>query len=53
MAQGGGYVGAGDLVQDGGWLADVLVRTLDDPLDFRDVPFGFTVGVGAHFVAGS
>jgi copper transport protein len=42
--QAGGYGGAGDLVQEGLWRADVLVRTRDDPLEFRDVPFAFLAG---------
>jgi hypothetical protein len=37
----GGYAGTGDLVQEGLWRADVLVRTRDDPGEFRDVPFVF------------
>jgi putative copper export protein len=47
----GTYRGAGDLVQDGAWQADVLVRTPDDPLDYRDIPFRFTVGANAAFQA--
>lgn len=47
----GGYQGAGDIVQDGQWQADVLVRTHDDPTEFRDVPFDFLVGPGAAFLA--
>ena len=35
----------------GGWRADVLVRTPDDPLDFRGVPFAFAAEPGAHFLA--
>jgi copper transport protein len=38
---GGAYTGTADLVQEGLWRADVLVRTRDDPLEFRDVPFVF------------
>jgi YVTN family beta-propeller protein len=49
--QGGGYNGAGDLAQNGQWQADVLIRTRDDPTEFRDVPFAFIVGPGASFVA--
>jgi hypothetical protein len=37
----GSYAGTGDLVQEGLWRADVLVRTRDDPDEFRDVPFVF------------
>jgi putative copper export protein len=48
---GPGYMGRGDLVQTGRWRADVLVRTPSDPLDFRDVPFEFTVGPDAAFLA--
>ncbi|HVC81699.1 MAG TPA: beta-propeller fold lactonase family protein, partial [Chloroflexota bacterium] len=48
--QGGGYQGHGDLVQTGGWRADVLVRTRDDPLEYRGVPFTFLVGAGATFI---
>jgi hypothetical protein len=47
---GPGYMGRGDLVQVGRWRADVLVRTPSDPLDFRDVPFDFTVGPDAAFL---
>ena len=36
-----GYTGSGDLVQEGLWRADVLVRTPSDPLEYRDVPFVF------------
>ncbi|HWE60494.1 MAG TPA: CopD family protein [Chloroflexota bacterium] len=46
----GGYDGAGDLAQNGQWQADVLVRTRDDPTEFRDVPFQFLVGPDAAFV---
>jgi hypothetical protein len=49
-SKGAGYSGTGDLVQTGRWQADVLVRTPSDPLDFRDVPFAFTVGPNAVFV---
>lgn len=48
-SRGSGYEGTGDLVQTGQWQADVLVRTPNDPLDFRDVPFAFTVGPNAAF----
>jgi hypothetical protein len=44
------YRGRGDLVQTGRWRADVLVRTPSDPVDFRDVPFAFTVGPDAAFL---
>jgi copper transport protein len=37
----GSYSGTGDLVQEGLWRADVLVRTHSDPSEFRDVPFVF------------
>jgi putative copper export protein len=37
----GAYAGTGDLVQEGLWRADVLVRTRDDPGEFRDVQFVF------------
>ena len=40
----GGYNGTGDLVQEGLWRADVLVRTHSDPGEFRDVPFVFLAG---------
>jgi hypothetical protein len=40
----GGYSGTGDLVQEGLWRADVLVRTHSDPREFRDVPFVFIAG---------
>jgi copper transport protein len=40
----GGYAGTGDLVQEGLWRADVLVRTHSDPQEFRDVPFVFLAG---------
>jgi len=46
----GGYNGAGDLAQNGQWRADVLVRTRDDPTEYRDVPFTFLVGPGASFL---
>jgi hypothetical protein len=45
-----GYTGAGDLVQTARWRADVLVRTPSDPLDYRDVPFDFTIGPKAAFL---
>ena len=48
--QSGGYQGYGDLVQTGGWQADVLVRTRDDPLEYRAVPFTFLVGADAAFL---
>ncbi|HVA89707.1 MAG TPA: CopD family protein, partial [Chloroflexota bacterium] len=48
--QSGGYQGYGDLVQTGGWQADVLVRTRDDPLEYRAVPFTFLVGADAVFL---
>lgn len=48
---GGGYRGAGDLVQAGEWQVDVLVRTRDDPGEFRDVPFTFLAGPDAAFLA--
>ncbi len=47
---GGGYGGTGDLVQNGQWRADVLVRTHSDPNEFRDVPLRFVVGPGAGFL---
>ena len=47
---GGGYVGTGDLVQNGRWQADVLVRTHSDPLEYRDVPLQFIAGPGAGFL---
>jgi uncharacterized membrane protein len=37
----GTYTGTGDLVQEGLWQAEVLVRTHDDPTEFRVVPFVF------------
>jgi hypothetical protein len=37
----GSYTGTGDLLQEGLWRADVLVRTRRDPEEFRDVPFVF------------
>jgi copper transport protein len=37
----GAYGGTADLVQEGLWRADVLVRTHSDPGEFRDVPFVF------------
>jgi copper transport protein len=37
----GSYTGTGDLVQEGLWRAEVLVRTHSDPSEFRDVPFVF------------
>jgi copper transport protein len=40
----GGYSGTGDLVQEGLWRADVLVRTHSDPGEFRDLPFVFLAG---------
>jgi hypothetical protein len=40
----GGYSGAGDIVQEGLWRADVLVRTRDDPSEFRDLPTLFVAG---------
>ncbi len=40
----GAYRGTGDLVQEGLWRADVLVRTHDDPQEFRDVPLLFLAG---------
>ena len=46
----GGYQGTGDLVQNGTWQADVLVRTRSDPLEYRDVPFQLVVGPGAGFL---
>ncbi|MDB5074464.1 MAG: copper resistance protein CopC [Chloroflexi bacterium] len=49
-ASGGSYNGAGDLVQNGRWRADVLVRTHSDPSEFRDVPLEFIVGPGAGFL---
>ena len=48
--QQGGYAGAGDLVQEGLWQAEVFVRTRDDPEEFRAVPFKFLVGPGASFI---
>jgi len=47
---GAGYAGSGDLVLNGRWQADVLVRTRSDPLEYRDVPFQFIVGPGAGFL---
>jgi copper transport protein len=47
----GGYSGAGDLVQEGPWAADVMVRTRSDPSEYRDVPFLFLVGSGARFIS--
>ena len=47
---GGGYVGTGDLVQNGRWQADVMVRTHSDPLEYRDVPLQFIAGQGAGFL---
>ena len=47
----GGYTGKGDLVQIGQWHAAVLIRTRDDPSEFRDVPFDFIVGPDATFLA--
>jgi copper transport protein len=47
---GGGYTGAGDLVQNGQWRADVLVRTHSDPNEFRDLTLQFVVGPGAGFL---
>ncbi len=46
----GGYAGTGDLVQQGRWQADVLVRTHSDPGEYRDVPFELLVGPGAGFL---
>jgi copper transport protein len=40
----GGYSGAGDIVQEGLWRADVLVRTRSDPDEFRDLPTIFVAG---------
>jgi hypothetical protein len=40
----GGYSGAGDIVQEGLWRADVLVRTHSDPGEFRDLPSIFVAG---------
>ena len=40
----GGYSGSGDIVQEGLWQADVLVRTRDDPDEFRDLPVIFIAG---------
>ena len=40
----GGYAGSGDLVQQGRWQAQVLVRTRSDPQEFRPIGFEFTVG---------
>jgi copper transport protein len=37
----GSYDGEGDLVQEGLWQADVLVRTRDDPGEYRAIPFVF------------
>ena len=42
--QAGGYVGSGDLVQQGRWQALVLVRTRSDPQEFRPLGFEFMVG---------
>lgn len=53
MTPGGGdYSGAGDLVQEGLWTADVLVRTRSDPQQFRDVPFAFVASPEAAFLSG-
>jgi hypothetical protein len=41
----GAYMGTSDLVQEGLWRADVLVRTHGDPREFRDVPLVFLAGV--------
>ncbi len=46
----GGYNGTGDLVQAGQWRADVMVRTRDDPGEYRDLPFTFIAGPGASFL---
>ncbi len=46
----GGYDGTGDLAQNGQWRADVLVRTRDDPSEFRDLSLAFLVGPGASFL---
>jgi YVTN family beta-propeller protein len=48
--QNGGYVGKGDLALDGHWRADVMVRTRDDPTEFRDVPFDFEIGLSTSFL---
>jgi YVTN family beta-propeller protein len=44
------YSGKGDLPLTGTWRADVLVRTVADPNEFRDVPFNFLAGPGATFL---
>ncbi|HWE60241.1 MAG TPA: hypothetical protein VHB98_00875 [Chloroflexota bacterium] len=41
----GGYTGTGDLVQEGLWRADVLVRTHAGEGVFRAVPIVFLVGL--------
>jgi len=46
----GGFSGSADLVREGLWKADVLVRTPGDPLEYRDVPFVFIAGPGATFL---
>jgi len=50
VAHGARFSVRGSLASTGTWRADVLVRTATTP-DYRTLPFTFTVGPGAAFVA--